>query len=171
MSYPNLPQHIIDHSTTFFTQVDTDNDGSVTLKQIDDVCLAYASQHPSYTPAASPFVPSILMSENKSYESTFTQAEYESLQSNYPALTDSFASIDTNSTGSLLGSDLVSYYQPQPQIIPPVSTAKYWIEHVKEQENLSDESNITLEQFLSLQNTYNFTRSFPVTQPEPEPEP
>jgi hypothetical protein len=169
MSYPNLPnlsEAIIAHSTTFFNQVDALdglNDELVSLQQIHDVCYAYAAQHPSYKPAESPFVPSILMTENKSAEDSFTQAEYEALQSSHPELTDSFALIDTNSTGSILGSALITYYQPQPQIIPVTATSHFWLEHIKEYENLTDASTITLEQFLTLQDTYNLTRYFPVT--------
>jgi Ca2+-binding EF-hand superfamily protein len=161
MSYPNLSEAMVQRSTTFFSQTDTNNDGLVSLKEINDVCYAHAAQHPSYAPPQPPFVPTILTTENKTSEDTFSQAEYEALQVTYPSLTDAFNTIDTNSTGSILGSDLVAHYEPQPEVII-TAISQFWLEHIKEEENLTDESTITLEQFLTLQNTYNMTRYFPL---------
>jgi len=164
MSYPNLSESIIERSTAFFNQVDAVDgldDGLVSLQQIYDVCYAHAAQHPSFKPADPPFVPFILTTENKTSQDSFTQAEYEALQTKYPELTDSFSLIDINSTGSILGSDLVAYYEPQPQPIVNV-TSSSWLEHIKEHENLTDSSQLTLEQFLTFENTYNFTRYWPL---------
>lgn len=162
MSYSNLSKAMVQRSTTFFSQIDTDSDGLVSLKEIHDACYAFAAQHPSYAPPQPAFVPDILTTENKTSEDTFSQAEYEALQSSHPELTDSFALIDTNSTGSILGSDLVAHYEPQPEVIPITATSHFWLEHIKEEENLTDESTITLEQFLTLQDNHNVTRYFPL---------
>lgn len=162
MSYPNLSEAIIEHSTTFFNQLDTDTNGLITIGDIARVCDEFAARHPSYKPAGSPFVPSIFMMENLNIENTLSQETYESLQIKYPELSDSFYQIDTNSTGNILCSELSTHYEPQPTVIEATSPSHYWIEHVKEHENLTDVSTITLEQFLTFQNDYNFTRYFPL---------
>ena len=164
MSYPNLSEATIEHSTAFFNQVDSNNDGLVSIGEIYQVCYDYASQNPSYTPAAPAFMPNIFLMENKTAESLFTQAEYLSLQASYPLLTDDFSVIDSDSNGSVLGSELITHYEPQPQMSPIIPTSSFWLEHIKEQEDLTDASEISLEQFLTFENSYNFTRYWPVTQ-------
>jgi hypothetical protein len=161
MSYPNLQASTIEHSTQFFSQLSGINE-SVTLGQIKDACYSHAAQNLSYTPAEPAFVSGILFAEGKTAESTFSQEEYISLQEKYPKLCDAFAAIDTNQSGSVLGSQLISHYQPQPTANPPVPTSSFWLEHVKEQEGLTDESTLTLDEFLTLENTYNFTRYWPL---------
>jgi hypothetical protein len=164
MSYPNLQESSIEHSTQFFSQIDTTNSGAVSLGQIKDACYSHAAQHLSYTPAEPAFVPGILFAEGKTAESTFNQVEYISLQEKYLELSDTFASIDTTQTGSVLGSQLLSHYQPQPKPNLPVPTSSFWLEHVKEHESLTDESTLTLDAFLTLENTYNFTRYWPLQE-------
>lgn len=162
MSYPNLSEAVIERSTTFFNQLDTDNDGLIKIEDISQACDAFTSKHPSYKPAKSPFVPSIFMAENLTLESPICSETYQSLQEKYPELCGSYNEIDTNSSGNIACCDLITFYEPQPTVIESSSCSHYWIEYIKEHENLTDTSTITLEQFLTFQNDYNFTRYFPL---------
>lgn len=164
MSYSNLQESSIEHSTQFFSQIDITDSGIVTIGQIKGACYSHAAQHLSYTPAEPSFVPGILFAEGKTAESSLNQDEYISLQEKYPKLTDAFGAIDTTQVGSVLGSQLISHYEPQPKPNPPTSASLFWLEHVKEQEGLTEESTLTLDAFLTLENRYNSTRYWPLQE-------
>jgi Ca2+-binding EF-hand superfamily protein len=163
--YPNLNQQQIDITTTFFTQVDTNNDGQVSIAEIKQACYNDAAKSPSYVPAtgSSPLGP-IKMIENIKDEAPFTESEYAELQQKYPELSSNFVDIDTDSDGIISLQELENHYLPKPVQLPITYVSEGWIENLKANENLEDASLLTLPQLLSYENQYNTMRYWPINQ-------
>lgn len=161
MNYNNLNENDITRSTAFFNQIDTDNNGLVTLKQIYDACYADAINNSSYLAPGPNFITTILSMENFTTESTISQEQYENLQKTWSIFTDNFNIINTNNDGFITTTELENHYnQPTEFTNQPISY--HWLKTVKTAENLTDESQITLQDFLHYQDMYNTIRYWPI---------
>lgn len=164
MSYINLSEFSINVSTTFFNQLDTDHRGLISLQQIYDACFAVVADQIIYYPPQNDFIPSIISMELLSEENPISQEQYETLQTKYSELNDNFNTIDTDNNGFILVSELFNHYKKEPQTGTPTPPSYDWLENLKKAENLTNESQITLEQLLTYENTYNTMRYWPINQ-------
>lgn len=160
MSYPNLNPDEINRSTIFFNLVDTNNDGLISLQEIYDACYTDAVNTGSYLPPGPNFIATIITLENFTNESSITQQQYENLQAIWPILSDAFSLIDTNNDGFITTTELQNHYDQVSEFTnKPISY--HWLKTIKTAENLTDESQLTLEQFLHYQDMYNTIRYWP----------
>ena len=170
-SYTNLDQSQIDTTTSFFNKLDTNLSGIVSIQQIIDAC---------YNDAASKVqlqIPQWLVNISLEYtpESIITQQEYDAKKEyntipipgqvqtlSYPELTLDFSDIDTDNDGQITFQQLYDKYTnlvPTPQLF---YTSQSFIDLIKTEYNLTNESTITLEQFLTYENDHNITRYWPI---------
>lgn len=167
-TYPNLVQSQIDTTTIFFNKLDTNSSGVVSIQQIIDECLQNFTQ-------AQKIIPSWLTNLSLEYtpESILTSDDYYSKKQynitqvpgqtlSYPDLYLDFSEIDTDNNGQITFQQLYDKYTsllPEPQVF---YISKGFIELIKSEYNLTDQSTITLEQLLTYENAHNITRYWPI---------
>lgn len=169
-TFTNLDQSQIDTTTSFFNKLDTNSSGVVSIQQIIDACLENAVPVQKYTPPwltnlSLEYTPeSILTSDDyyakKQYNIVPIPGQIQTLS--YPDLYLEFSEIDTDNNGQITFQQLYDKYMsllPTPQIY---YTSKGFIELIKTEYNLTNQSTITLEQLLTYENAHNITRYWPM---------
>jgi Ca2+-binding EF-hand superfamily protein len=163
--YPNLTQDQINSSTEFFQKIDTQSTGQVTIQQIIDACLQFSYQ---FRPTANLYWFTSLQNKNDLLDnSEITEALYDEYKTTFPELNALFSDIDTETTGTITFLQLKTYYINLEQSrldaqYVPTYTSQDFINLIKTEKNLTDDSSITLQQMLSYENEFNITRCWPL---------
>ena len=159
-SYTNLTQYLIDITTTFFNNIDTNGSGTITIQQIIDSCVNDAMK--TYNRRIPPWLSQL--SEDYTPTSTITKEDYYTKKETTPDLFLDFSDIDTDNNDQITFQQLYDKYL---DLLSPLPTdhqypSKIFIELIKVEHNLTNESSITLEQLLTYENSNNITRYWPL---------
>jgi|Laugrespbdmm15dd_1035085.scaffolds.fasta_scaffold00484_2 hypothetical protein len=159
-TYANLTQDLIDRTTAFFNTIDTNNTGSITIQQIIDSCIQDTIN--SYNR----FVPPWLSQLSQDYTPTsiISKEDYNTKKETMPDLFLNFSEIDIDQNDEITFQQLYDKYL---DLLSPLPTEHYYpskifIELIKSENNLTNESSITLEQLLTYENQNNVTRYWPL---------
>lgn len=159
-SYTNLEQHLIDRSTAFFNKLDVNKTGVVSIKQIIDVCIEDSIR------CYGRYIPPWLTNLSQYYtpETIISKQDYDTKKSETPDLFLDFSQIDTDQNEEITFQQLYDKYLDVISPVPsnPFYMSKSFIELIKTEYNLTDESTITLEQLLTFENDHNVTRYWPL---------
>lgn len=167
-TYPNLTQLQIDTTTIFFNKLDTNSSGVVSIQQIIDECLQNFTQAQKIVPSwltnlSLEYTPErILTSDDYYSKKQYNIAQVPGQTLSYPDLYLDFSDIDTDNNGQITFQQLYDKYMsliPEPQVF---YISKAFIELIKSEYNLTDQSTITLEQLLTYENDHNITRYWPI---------
>lgn len=157
-------------SIAFFNQLDTLNTGKVTIQQMILACKQANEQNQSFDPRTS-VVPNLIY-ELQQYAKLLTTQSIISLDdfllynNDFPELnatSEVFDMIDIDSDGYISFSELMNHYRTPPQPIITLSSGEIWLENLKQNEMLTDNTELTLDNFLSYQEKYNTTRYWPIS--------
>lgn len=159
-SYTNLTQYLIDITTTFFNNIDTNGSGTITIQQIIDSCVNDVMK--IYNRRIPPWLSQL--SEDYTPTSTITKEDYYTKKETTPDLFLDFSDIDTENNDQITFQQLYDKYL---DLLSPLPTdyyyaSKIFIEFIKVKHNLTNESAITLEQLLTYEDSNNITRYWPL---------
>lgn len=177
-NYTNLTSENINRATVFFNNtigqtIYEHQQNTLTIKQIIQECEKDINSQPPIIDPSSSYTPYwvILMGYNHNFYSLISTKEPEQIDlelflklgESYPQMNASievFNNIDNDSDGLVSFNQLIEYYKIPPKIIPQISLGKQWCEYLKQQENLTDDTQITLSEFLYYNNKYFNTMTF-----------
>lgn len=159
-SYTNLEQHLIDRSTTFFNKLDINSSGTITIQQIIDACVEDSIK--SYGRYVPPWL--ITLSQDYASESIISKQDYIAKKTTTPDLFLEFSEIDIDNNDQITFKELYDKYLNilSPPPIEYFYISKSFIELIKTEYNLTNESTITLQQLLTYENDHNITRYWPI---------
>ncbi len=161
--YPNLSEGQIENTTAFFNSLDQNNTGFVTIAAICARCDDHYNQLVVIDETAEKYpswIWTLQITNGYNMTSEITSEEYLDLGETFTELnatTERFEEIDVDQDGIITFSELLEAYKLPPVYIPQISPTHYWIENLKEQEDLIDETNLTLSDLLFYENKYNTT--------------
>jgi hypothetical protein len=163
--YPNLNESQIDTTTQFFTKLSNLNNGNVTIQKIIDVCSESSNQSKPH--AYLPWLDSLQTRNNLELTSEIDETTYNEYKTTTPEIHSLFSEIDTENTGTITFEKLKTYYLDSEQNrldseYIPYYPSQSFIELIKKEKNLTNESIITLNEMLSYENEYNITRYWPL---------
>jgi Ca2+-binding EF-hand superfamily protein len=159
-TYTNLTQDIIDRTTAFFNTIDVNGSGSITIQQIIDSCIQDTIK--SYKRLIPPWLSQL--SEDYTPTSMISEQDYNTKRETTQDLFLNFSEIDTDQNNQITFQQLYDKYLDllSPLPIDHYYPSKIFIELIKSDNNLTNESSITLEQLLSYENQHNVTRYWPL---------
>lgn len=171
MNHLSLTQSQIESTNLFFSQVDTTNSGKVTIRQLKLACSNSNSQENIYdhtTSLTQSWVYELMYSKGLGVNSSLTYNELLEYTNDFPQL----GSIDQlynqlkrdPQSEPILFNELCENFKTEPEKIIIKSSGESWLDTLKENENLTDDSELTLVELLEFEEKYNTTRYWPIAQ-------
>jgi len=159
-TYTNLTQDIIDRTTAFFNTIDVNGSGSITIQQIIDSCIQDIIK--SYNRLIPPWLSQL--SQDYTPTSIISEEDYNTKKETTLDLFLNFSEIDTDQNNQITFQQLYDKYLDilSPLPIDHYYPSKIFIDLIKSDNNLTNESSITLEQLLTYENQHNVTRYWPL---------
>lgn len=159
-TYTNLTQDIIDRTTAFFNTIDVNGSGSITIQQIIDSCIQDTIK--SYNRLIPPWLSQL--SQDYTPTSIISEEDYNTKRETTLDLFLNFSEIDTDQNNQITFQQLYDKYLDilSPLPIDHYYPSKIFIDLIKSDNNLTNESAITLEQLLTYENQHNVTRYWPL---------
>ena len=162
--YPNLNESQITNTTQFFTKL-SNLGGDITIQKIIDVCLESSNQSKPH--AYLPWLEYLQTRNNLELTSEIDETTYNEYKITTPEMNSLFSEIDTENTGTITFEKLKTYYLDREQNrldseYTPYYPSQNFIELIKMEKNLTNESIVTLNEMLSYENEYNITRYWPL---------
>jgi Ca2+-binding EF-hand superfamily protein len=156
-----------EHTTQFFNTLSLNSNGKVKVKDIIKACVDYAETliviNPSI-PTVPNWINQLQMENGLISNSEVSKEKFLELNDSFSELNSSesrFSEIDEDNDGIITFEQLLEAYRLPPHRIPQTSSGAMFLEMLKEKENLTDETEISLEEFLSFENKYPIMHSWP----------
>lgn len=166
-----LSQSQIESTTLFFAQVDTTNSGKVTIGQFKLVCRDANLQQKLYDPrtcVTQPWVYEMMYSKGLGINSSLSYNQLLEYTEDFPQLgsiEELYTQLKRDSeTEPILFNELCDYYKTEAEQIVVKSSGESWFDTLKQNENLTDDTELTLSELLEYEEKYNTTRYWPIAQ-------
>jgi Ca2+-binding EF-hand superfamily protein len=154
-TYPNLSNHSINTTTEFFTQLDIDNTGHISVQQILDALQSKNTPGITHIPL---WLQTFISDNQLDETSQVTMEAYNNYKSQLTNFHIDFQRIDIDNNGIININDLYNVYS---EYFPPqINHSFEWFQNIVENENLNPDTSLSLEQLLTYENTYNTTHSW-----------
>lgn len=165
-----LSEEQIQLSTLFFSQVDTVNSGKVSILKFKEACNQTNSFNKTYDPTTS-IVPQwlydLMYSKGINTNSLVSYEQFVEYSQEFQQLgsVDSlYNNLNLDKTQSIIFKELFTYFKTEPEEIVIKFSGEAWFDNLCLNENLTDDTELTLEQLLQFEEKYNTTRYWPIAQ-------